>query len=123
MAKRLTSTDVWKEDWFIELPVEYKLFWFYILSMCDQGGFFKINIISFNKLNSVEVDSETAFELINKGKKRLRKINGSMWLVEDFFKFQYGIKFNPKSPVHSGVEKIFNQHGISISTLRGIDRV
>jgi len=123
MAKRFTSTEIWEEDWFLDMPIEYKLFWFYILSACDSGGFFKINVKSFCMLNRVEIDIETAFEIYNKGKKRLRKVNGSMWLIEDFFKFQYGTKFNPESKVHSGVEKIYSSHGISISSLKGIDRV
>ena len=123
MPKRFTDTKIWEEDWFIEMPVEYKLFWFYILSACDQAGFFKINIKSFSAMVGVEINSETAFELFNKGKERLRKINGSMWLVEDFFKFQYGHKFNDKNKIHLGIEKLYSNHGVKIGTLKGIERV
>lgn len=123
MAKRFSATEIWEEDWFLDLPIQYKLFWFYILSACDAGGFFRVNVKTFCTLNNVELDTETAFEVFNKGKKRLRKVNGSMWLIEDFFKFQYGNKFNPDSKVHSGVEKIFKNHGIEIGSLKGIDRV
>ena len=123
MAKRFAATEIWEEDWFLDLPSEYKLFWFYILSACDAGGFFKINIKTFCLLNRVDIEIETAFDFFNKGKKRLRKVNGSMWLIEDFFKFQYGHKFNPESKVHSGVEKIFKNHGVDIGSLKGIDSV
>lgn len=123
MAKRFTDTKIWEEDWFIDLPKDYKLFWFFMLSICDQAGFFKINIKSFNASNDAQVDIEIAFELFNKGKERLRKVNGSMWLVEDFFKFQYGHKFNDKNKVHLGIEKLYNGHGVNIGSLRGIERV
>ena len=123
MAKRFAATEIWEEDWFLELPIQYKLFWFYILSACDAGGFFRVNVKTFCVLNNVEIDTDTAFEVFNKGKKRLRKVNGSMWLIEDFFKFQYGHKFHPESKVHSGVEKIFRNHGVDIGSLKGIDRV
>ncbi len=123
MAKRFTSTEIWNEDWFLELPIEYKLFWFYMLSTCDQAGFFKINLKRFCELNKCQIDSETAIELFNKGKKRIRKVNGSMLLVEEFFKFQYGHKFNTTNKMHLGIEKIYNGHGVSMQSLGGIERV
>lgn len=123
MAKRFASTEIWKEDWFLEMPNDYKLFWFYLLSNCDQAGFFKVNTKIFCSLNNVEIDTETAIELFNKGKKRIRKVNGSMWLIEDFFKFQYGQKFNTENKMHVGIEKIYNNHGISIGSLQGVERV
>lgn len=123
MAKRFTATEIWEEDWFIEMPNDYKLFWFYIKDRCDQAGFFKLNVSSFNSLHKTDIKIETAFDLFNKGKQRLRQINGSMWLIEDFFRFQYGQKFNDKNKVHTGIEKIYNCHGVSIGSLRGIERV
>ena len=123
MPKRFTATEIWEEDWFIEMPLEYKIFWFFVKDKCDQAGFFKLNIKSFNTAHSTNVDIETAFELFNKGKKRLRKVNGSMWLLEDFFKFQYGQKFNIDNRVHVGIEKIYCSHGVSIGSLKGIERV
>lgn len=123
MAKRFTATEIWEEDWFIELPIDYKLFWFYIKDKCDQAGFFKINIKSFCQLYKVDIKIETAIELFNNGKKRLRKVNGSMLLLEDFFKFQYGQKFNPENKMHVGIDKIYRSHGVSIESLKGIERV
>lgn len=121
MPKRFTATEIWEEDWFLDMPNEYKLFWFYILSACDQAGFFKINTKSFCALNNVIISTETAIELFNKGKKRLRKVNGSLWLLEDFFKFQYGHKFNPNNKMHLGIEKIYDKHGVKISSLQGVE--
>jgi len=112
MAKRFAATEIWKEDWFLDLPTEYKLFWFYILSTCDQAGFFKVNTKVFCATSNIEIDSDTAFELFNKGKNRIRRINGSSWLIEDFFKFQYGNKFNINNQMHVGIEKIYNNHGV-----------
>lgn len=123
MAKRFTATEIWEEDWFIELPTEYKLFWFYALSACDQAGVFKVNIKKFCVLNNVQIDSETAFELFNKGKKRLRKVNGSMWLFEDFFTFQYGQTFNLNNRVHKSIEGIYSKIGVKVDSIRGLKEV
>lgn len=123
MAKRFFATELWDEDWFLDIPTEYKLFWFYILSACDAGGFFKVNVKRFNSIHNLDIDLDKAFEFFNNGKKRLRKVNGSLWLIEDFFKFQYGQKFNQESRVHTGIEKIYKSHGVSIGSLKGIDRL
>jgi len=50
-------------------------------------------------------------------------VNGGLWLIEDFFKFQYGLKFNDLNRVHVGIEKIYKTHGVSIGSLKGIERV
>lgn len=123
MAKRFSSTEIWKEDWFLEMPTEYKLFWFYILSSCDQAGFFKINTKVFSIMINSEISSEIAIEHFNKGKKRIRRVNGSMWLIEDFFKFQYGNKLNTNNKMHMGIEKIYVSHGVSTGSLEGVERV
>lgn len=123
MAKRFAATEIWEEDWFLELPNEYKLFWFYVLSACDHAGFFKINIKVFSSLNNVQIDIETAFELFNKGKKRLRKVNGSMWLIEDFFLFQYGQILNLNNRVHKSIKDTYKKHGVNVTSIRGLNEV
>lgn len=123
MAKRFTSTEIWKEDWFLDMPNEYKLFWFYLLSSCNHAGLFKINLKSFCALNQVKVDSEKALEYFNKGKKRIRQINGSVWLVEDFFLFQYGQNFNPNNRVHESIRVEYQKYGVKLNTIRGLIEV
>lgn len=123
MAKRFTATEIWDEDWFLELPLEYKLFWFYILSACDQAGLFKINVRSFCSLNNVEIDIDKAYQLYNKGKNRLRKVNGSNWLIEDFFHFQYGQNLNLNNRVHQSIERIYSKHGVNLGSIRGLNEV
>ncbi len=123
MSKRFTSTQIWEEDWFIEMPLEYKMFWFFIKDKCDHSGMFKINVRVFNSTHGVQVDSEIAFELFNKGKERLRKVNGSMWLIEDFFKFQYGGNMNLNNRVHKSVEESYIKHGVNLESIRGLNVV
>lgn len=123
MAKRFTSTEIWNEDWFLEMPIEYKLFWFYILGSCDYAGLFKINLKPFCSLNNVEILPEKAFELFNNGKQRIRKVNGSLWLIEDFFLFQYGQNLNLNNRVHRSIEETYSKHGVKLTTIRGLKEV
>lgn len=120
MAKRFTSTEIWDEDWFLDMPKDYKLFWFYIKDKCDHAGMFKLNVKPFNSLHEAQIDGEVAFELFNKGKERLRKINGSLWLIEDFFKFQYGEHFNTNNRVHKSIGEVYNKVGVKLGSIRGL---
>jgi len=123
MAKRFTSTEIWGEDWFLDMPIEYKLFWFYILSECDFAGLFKINIKQFCAINEVKIDIDKALEFFNRGKQRIRKVNGSMWLIEDFFNFQYGQNLNLNNRVHRGIEEVYLRNGVKLDSIRGLNEV
>lgn len=120
MAKRFFSTKIWDEDWFLDMPIEYRLFWFYILSSCDHAGVFKVNLGSFCRLNGVKIEPTDALVLLNTGKQRIREINNSTWLIEDFFCYQYGGTFNPNNRVHESIERVYKSHGINMTSIRGL---
>jgi len=120
MAKRFSDTEIWSEDWFLEMPNEYKLFWFYMLSNCDHAGLFKVNLRSFSSLLEVKLTTTEALRLFNSGKDRIRIINPSLWFVEDFFVYQYGPTFNTNNRLHESIEKIYDKYGIELTSIRGV---
>lgn len=123
MAKRFISTELWAEDWFLEMPLEYKFFWIYITCHCDHAGIFKVNLRSFCSLNEVNINSSDAIKYFNSGKQRIRIISESVWFIEDFFKFQYGEVLNPKNRVHESIKNIYEQYNISLGSIRGLNEV
>jgi hypothetical protein len=78
---------------------------------------------SFCAINHVEISPEKAIEYFNKGKERIRKINGSIWLIEDFFKFQYGQNLNLNNRVHRGIEEAYLKNGVKLESIRGLNEV
>lgn len=120
MAKRFTATEIWGEDWFLSMPNEYKLFWYYILSACDHAGIFKVNTRSFTGLIEVSVSPSKALEHFNNGKIRIRVLNESVWLIEDFFVFQYGTTFNPNNKMHESIEKLYSKFDLPMTSIRGL---
>lgn len=120
MAKRFTATEIWSEDWFLDMPAEYKLFWFYMLSACTHSGLFRVNLKSFCTLNEVKITTDLALSLFNKGKVRIREINVATWLVEDFFVYQYGSTFNPNNRVHDSIQKEYEKVGVELTSIRGL---
>jgi len=120
MAKRFTSTEIWAEDWFLEMPIEYKLFWYYMLSNCNHAGFFKVNLRSFCGLNEVKLTSTLVLQYFNSGKSRIRVINSSLWLIEDFFVYQYGTTLNENNRVHNSIKKEYIKYDIDLGSIRGL---
>jgi len=120
MPKRFTSTELWIEDWFCEMPMEYKLYWYYMLSKCNHAGIFKVNTRMFNNINDCIINNKTAFDFFNSDKKRIREINENVWLIEDFFYYQYGKSFNIKNRVHKSIYEVYNQYNIDLTSIRGI---
>jgi hypothetical protein len=120
MPKRFFATELWAEDWFLEMPAEYKLFWFYILAECDHAGLFKVNVKKFKIITGKNIGMETAIHWFNLGKNRIRRISGKLWLIEDFFNFQYGSTMNLNSKVHESVQKAYIQANISLTSIRGL---
>lgn len=120
MAKRFFASEIWEEDWFLDMPNEYKQYWFYMLAKCDHAGIFRVNLRTFRGLIEVNLSSNRALELINTGKQRIRVIKEDVWLIEDFFVYQYGPKFSIKNRVHLSVAAIYEKHGIDLTSIRGL---
>lgn len=120
MAKRFSDTGIWNEDWFLEMPPEYKLFWYYILSNCNHAGILKVNVTSFSRLNEVKVDSSCALSYFNNGKERIRILNSSTWLIEDFFVYQYGETMNLNNRVHESIANEYQKNQIPLNSIRGL---
>jgi hypothetical protein len=117
MAKRYMSTDLFHEDWFVELETDIKLFYIYSLLNCDHAGFLRVNFRVFNALNSTLLTPDTAFEAINKEKPRFQKISDRVWFLPDFIPYQYGDTFNPRNRVHHSVASLLEKNGIDIKGL------
>lgn len=120
LAKRFSDTEIWSEDWFLEMPNEYKLFWFYMLSQCDHAGLFKVNLRSFRGLLEVNLTTTDALKYFNNGKDRIRVITDSLWFIEDFFVFQYGTVLNLNNRMHESVANCLQKQKIELTSIRGL---
>jgi len=120
MAKRFSDTEIWSEDWFLEMPNEYKLFWFYMLSKCDHAGLFKVNLRSFRGQLEVNLSSTDALKYFNNGKDRIRVVSENLWYIEEFFVFQYGTTFNINNRLHESIKNQLEKNGIGLTSIRGL---
>lgn len=112
MAKRLTDTEIWDQDWFIELPNKYKLLWNYMKDKCDQVGIWRPNKVVAQRIIGETLNLEDFLNLVNVGKDRIVVLPTGRWFLKSFFVFQYGEHFSPKSTIHQGAIRALVSNGI-----------
>lgn len=116
MPKRLTDTEIWDQDWFIDLPNKYKLLWNFIKDKCDDCGVWRPNKSLIQKIIGEPLSLDEFLSLVNTDdKQRILVLPNSRWFLREYFVFQYGINFNPQSPVHRGFLKRLLSNSIHIS--------
>lgn len=120
MPKRLTVTEKWNDEWFLNLSPQAKVCWEYVRDNCDLSGVFEVNVelMRFRIKFSSQVDiwkhliefNEVAKKLGFSERVEFFADKKRLWIV-NFIKVQYGSVLNEKSSVHRGVIKVikFNQ--------------
>lgn len=118
MPKRLTDTEKWADDFFMNLSPAHKLFFFYLLDNCDHAGFWKVNkrLAEFQIGETLDIDAALA----DFGD-RVRVV-GDKWFITKFIDFQYKGHLNPSDQVHKSVIKLLESNGIDLSPYQGPDQ-
>ena len=123
MAKRFTDTEIWKEDWFLEMPYEYMFLWNYLKDTCDHAGIWKPNKKFVEFITGKKINYEIALSSINSDKERILVLPNKKWLILDFFVFQYGSILNEENRVHQSIVNIFDKNNIELKLIRGLKEV
>lgn len=105
MGKRFTDTDKWKDEWYTELPNDYKVIWQYLLDTCDNAGIYKRNIKLLNYYCNTNVSAD---DILNVFKDRVSPISDDKWIINKFCVFQYGNDFlqSKNKAVVSAINKL-----------------
>lgn len=107
MAKRFTASDKWKKVWFRKLPVEYKMFWIYLLDQCNYAGIWDVDFEIASFTIGKEIDAQKAEEYL---KEQIHIFqSGLKWFVLDFISFQYG-NLHRKSNTHKSVLSLLEKY-------------
>lgn len=110
MSKRLTDTEIWKKDWFLDLPDKQKLLVKFLYDNCNCAGIYEISMRTLKYSFSEEITLEDFKKL-----KQVKFISEKKIFIEDFIPFQYGVtieNLNPKFSVHKGVLRQLDKNGL-----------
>jgi hypothetical protein len=104
MAKRYHDTNIWEEDWFLNLSPNHMLFWFYICDKCDHAGILRPNKSLFEKITTLQVDVDVFLKCVNSFDKiRVGVLDNGRWFLTGFIVFQYGKTLNVNNRVHKSI--------------------
>lgn len=123
MAKRFHETEVWSQDWFIEMDIEYRILWFWVVDKCNHAGIWKPNRKMFEVMNNLKVDLDAALASFNNNKERVIVTSKGNWFLPDFFVFQYGVVFNIANRLHKSIYTSMYQEDIELTSIRGLKEV
>jgi hypothetical protein len=85
--KRFTDTAIWQDEWFMNLPSDYKLAFMFIKDNCDNAGVWKPNKKLAEMMIGCPVDWD---DFLNQCGERIKVIQSGYWWITRFCEFQYG---------------------------------
>jgi hypothetical protein len=110
MAKRLTDTEKWNDDWYLSLDNDYRIIWQWLLDNCSHAGFCKRSMTLLNLMCRLSITEE---HMIDKMNGRVL-IHGNDWFIPKFIKFQYPTLMSQKPVILSVVKELFTKKAIHL---------
>lgn len=109
MAKRLTDTDIWDKEWFMNLPPKLKCLVKFVRDKCDLAGVWSPNwALACTYIGDKVTEQELVS--IDEGKQFVKLESGKIFCV-DFIQFQNGT-LSDKSPIHIKILSLLKSHNI-----------
>ena len=118
MVKRLSDSEIWNKDWFLDLTDKQKLLVKFLFDNCDCAGIYEISKRMLRVCFEQPITRED-FESI----KQVIFLDENIVFIEDFIRFQYKVEIselNPKFTVHKGVIAKLNKYGIFETLSKGL---
>lgn len=107
MAKRLTDTEKWNDDWYISLSNDYRIIWQWLLDNCNHAGICKRSIRLLNLMCNTQTTEENLI-LVMENRVIIKENN---WFIPKFLKFQYA-SLHSNRPVIISVVKELEKHDL-----------
>lgn len=85
MAKRFIDSELFDDDWFMDLSKEGKILWLYFITKCDHAGLLKLN----TKLCKVQTGISNIETVIKELDNRLIRVNEQLFFIPKFVVYQY----------------------------------
>ena len=105
----MTDTNKWDDPWFLDLNVEYRMTWLYVLDKCNHAGIWKVN----KKLAEFLLGSLIKWDdFIAASEGRITEFSGGQkWFISKFIEFQYGT-LQEANRVHFSVIEELRREGL-----------
>ena len=89
MAKRFIDTEIFSDPWFMDLTVNAKLFFIYLITNCDHAGIIDINWKLAELQTGIKQLRKSYERLIKEYQNRIIHLRNSYYFIPKFIDFQY----------------------------------
>lgn len=130
MAKNRQLNDgIWDQDWFLDLPNDYKVFYLYLVSRgCDHAGIWTVSRrmqqqVTNNKLIHFEdfINAVNKDEIGGESMQRIVVLDKYKWFIPQFVFDNYQGKYQPKLRPHVSMLKILTFYKIDLTLVKKFD--
>jgi len=89
MSKRFINTEIFNDSWFMDLSVNAKLLYIYLITNCDHAGIIDINWKLVEFQTGIKQLAKSYVTLTKEYENRLIKLKNSYYFIPKFITFQY----------------------------------
>lgn len=117
MAKRFIDTEIFNDDWFMELSKDAKLFYIYFITNCDHAGILKLNF----KIAELQTGINSIETVLNELSNCLLTLkSNNVFFMPSFIKYQYPDFPKSKVKQQDSALKILLSYGINEDKIKSL---
>lgn len=110
MAKRFIDTELFDDEWFMDLSKEAKIIWIYFITKCNHAGFVQIN----PKLIVLQTGIKSYETVIQELGNRCVRVKEHLYFIPKFIIFQYPGFPNSKVKAQISVVSELERYGFFV---------
>ena len=115
MSKRFISTDLFSDEWFMDLSKDGKLLYIYLFTNCDHAGIIKLNRKLLKFQTDIKDLDKNIEELGNRCVSVSKELN-NVYFLPKFIKFQYPGFPNSRVKQQESAVKILDSYGVDFNS-------
>lgn len=115
--RKFITSDIWSDEWFMELSMELKMFWIFLITSSDITGLWKPSFKEASFYIGDEIKRETVEDVFSE---QIMIINRKKWFIKNYWKYQYSNQLKFSNPVHKRVVKELILEGIAEDNLKSL---
>lgn len=120
MAKQSHDPKIWRQGWFIALPINYKLFYLYISDEVNVAGIWRPDKDNFEKINSnIKIDLLKFLDIVNEKEMRISVLPDNTWFLNYHISSNLGNIYNPRYAKMVSALKIAFLSGVPLEWIKG----
>ena len=118
MAKRFIDTGLFDDPWFMDLSIEAKILWIYMITRCNHAGIIELN----PKMVRLQTDINSLPTVIEQLGNRLVTLSEQLYFIPKFITFQYPGFPDSKAKAQESAMKILQKYSSNSAVKRTLSQ-